>query len=85
MITNVQTDYDYFVHKYVGVVTEDVEKEVLKCINICADSPNGYLISTGCDIPIDTDPENVLVFMDTVRKCGPVRIGEKPAFLHKFI
>ena len=30
MITNVQTDYDYFVHKYVGVVTEDVEKDTAK-------------------------------------------------------
>ena len=73
------------IHTMLLGTTEDVEKEVLKCINICADSPNGYLISTGCDIPIDTDPENVLVFMDTVRKCGPVRIGEQPAFLHKFI
>ena len=60
---------------------EDVEREVLRCIDACADSPNGYLISTGCDIPIDSNLENALTFMDTVRKCGPVRIGEKPRFL----
>lgn len=59
----------------------DVEREVLRCIDACADSPNGYLISTGCDIPIDSNLENALVFMDTVRKCGPVRIGEKPKYL----
>jgi uroporphyrinogen decarboxylase len=43
----------------------------------CADSPNGYIVSTGCDIPVDAPKENVLAFMDAVREYGPTRLGEK--------
>ena len=41
-----------------------------------------FLLGSGCDIPIDSDPENALRFMDTVRKCGPARLGQKPAGLY---
>jgi uroporphyrinogen-III decarboxylase len=38
---------------------------------------NGYIVSTGCDIPVDAPKENVLAFMDAVREYGPTRLGEK--------
>lgn len=43
----------------------------------CADSANGYIVSTGCDIPVDAPLENIYAFMDAVREYGPTRIGEK--------
>ena len=42
-----------------------------------ADSPNGYIVSTGCDIPVDAPLENIYAFMDAVREYGPTKIGEK--------
>lgn len=56
---------------------EDVRREVLQNISDCADSPNGYIVSTGCDIPVDAPLENVYAFMDAVREYGPVTIGSK--------
>ena len=47
------------------------------------DAQKGYLVSTGCDIPVDTDPENIFRFMDTVAQCGPVRLGQKPSKLYR--
>ena len=49
--------------------------EVLRNIADCADSPNGYIVSTGCDIPVDAPVENVLAFMDAVRECCPAKLG----------
>lgn len=34
----------------------------------CQDSPCGYIVSTGCDIPLNSPMENVYAFMDGVRK-----------------
>ena len=51
--------------------------EVLRYIADCADSPNGYIVSTGCDIPVDAPVENVLAFMDAVRECGPATLGSR--------
>ena len=54
---------------------EEVREEVLRNIADCADSPNGYIVSTGCDIPVDAPVENVLAFMDAVREYGPAKLG----------
>lgn len=56
---------------------DDVREEVFRNISDCADSPNGYIVSTGCDIPVNTPRENVIAFMDAVREYGPVKLGEK--------
>ena len=56
---------------------EEVREEVMRDIADCADTPNGYIVSTGCDIPVDTPKENVMAFMDAVREYGPVSIGQK--------
>jgi uroporphyrinogen decarboxylase len=49
----------------------------LRNIEDCVDSPCGYIVSTGCDLPVNTPVENVVAFMDAVREYGPVRIGQK--------
>lgn len=46
----------------------DVEEAVKDNLRKCADSPNGYIISNGCDIPVNAPVENVYAFMDAVRK-----------------
>ena len=56
---------------------EEVRAEVMSDIAACADSPNGYIVSTGCDIPVDAPIENTYAFMDAVREYGPTRLGEK--------
>ena len=54
---------------------EDVRESVLQKIRECGDSPNGFLIATGCDIPVGSNVENVYAFMDAVREFGPAKIG----------
>ena len=56
---------------------DEVREEVMRDIADCADSPNGYIVSTGCDIPVDAPLENIYAFMDAVREYGPTKIGEK--------
>ena len=56
---------------------DEVRDEVMRDIAACADSPNGYIVSTGCDIPVDAPVENIYAFMDAVREYGPTRLGEK--------
>ena len=53
----------------------DVRHDVLTNIADCMDAPNGYIVATGCDIPIGSSVDNVLQFMDAVREFGPARLG----------
>lgn len=57
---------------------EDVHANVRQNIIDGCDSPNGFIISTGCDIPIKTNMENITAFMDAVRLYGkyPIRVEE---------
>lgn len=48
----------------------DVEEAVKKCIDEGIDNPNGYILSTGCQIPKGTKIENIDAFMETRRKFG---------------
>lgn len=47
---------------------EDVYENIKKNVKDCWDSPCGYIVSTGCDIPLNSPMENVYAFMDGVRK-----------------
>ncbi|MPM76212.1 hypothetical protein SDC9_123209 [bioreactor metagenome] len=49
---------------------EDVYAGVKKCIEEAYDSPKGYLLSTGCGIPINSPIENIDAFMGAARKYG---------------
>ncbi len=55
----------------------DVEQMVREGVERAADNPCGYIISTGCEVPIKTPPENVGAFMEAGRKFGalPLRFS----------
>lgn len=58
----------------------DVRYNTLKCILDGYDSPKGYMVMSGCSLPVDTPKENIQAMMDTVREVGypicPERVAE---------
>ncbi len=49
---------------------DDVINEVKRQLSVAADSPRGYIIGTGCEIPRATPKENYDAFIYAVRKYG---------------
>lgn len=49
---------------------DDIEACIKNCFRQAHDSPNGYVLSTGCDIPFSTPLENVDQFMAMGRQYG---------------
>jgi len=49
---------------------EDVRKATLECVRQSYDNPKGYIICSGCSLPIDTPFENIQAMMDTAREIG---------------
>lgn len=47
-----------------------IDQAVKECFRKSYDSPKGFIIATGCDIPYDTPLENVDMFMQCARKYG---------------
>ncbi len=57
----------------------DVINSVRKCISKAGDSPNGYIVATGCAVPFKTPRENIQAFIYTVRRYGArAKIGRMP-------
>ena len=56
---------------------EDIYNEARECIRKAYDSPNGFILSTGCDVPIGTDPDKILALMDAARIFGRYTINIK--------
>lgn len=57
---------------------EEVIAESKRCIDIAIDSPNGYALAPGCQIPVGTNPENIIAMLDTARTYGKnAKIGKK--------
>ncbi len=55
----------------------EVRLKTLECIRDGYDSPKGYLIMSGCSLPVDSPFENIDSMMDTVRELGyPVNIDK---------
>lgn len=57
----------------------DVRLGTLECIRDGYDSPKGYVVMSGCSLPVETPLENVQMMMDTVREAalpGADRLGE---------
>jgi uroporphyrinogen decarboxylase len=53
---------------------KDVRRKTLEGILEAYDSPKGYVVMSGCSLPVDTPFENIHAMMDTVREVGyPVR------------
>ncbi|CAH2214560.1 uroporphyrinogen decarboxylase family protein [Tepidibacter aestuarii] len=57
---------------------EDIYNAAKECIRKAYDSPKGFILSTGCDVPIGTDPDKIIALMDAARIFGryPINIKE---------
>jgi uroporphyrinogen decarboxylase len=64
---------------YLGT-PKDVRIKTLEGILDAYDSPKGYVVMSGCSLPVDTPFENIQMMMDTVREVGypvcPERVKE---------
>jgi uroporphyrinogen decarboxylase len=48
----------------------DVRLRTLECIRDGYDSPSGYVVMSGCSLPVETSFENIQTMLDTVREVG---------------
>jgi len=53
-----------------GGTPETVRKAAAQCLADCGDSPGGYILASGCEVPIETPAENLLALMETARTQG---------------
>jgi len=64
---------------YAGTPT-DVREAVIKCVQQAWDAPKGYVIMSGCSLPVETPFKNIEAMMDTAREIGypidPKKIAE---------
>ena len=57
---------------------DDVIKSVRQCLEEGSDSPSGYMLMQGCQIPIGTPKENIDAFIYAAREYGRgARLGHK--------
>lgn len=48
----------------------DVRRAVIECVQQAWDSPKGYVIMSGCSLPVETPLENIQAMMDAAREIG---------------
>ncbi len=48
-----------------------VRAEALECLRACADNPRGFILASGCEVPVEVPAENVLALMDAAREGIP--------------
>jgi uroporphyrinogen decarboxylase len=49
---------------------EQVDAEAKACLEVAGDSPGGFILASGCEVPLHTPPENVDALMNAARKYG---------------
>jgi uroporphyrinogen decarboxylase len=49
---------------------ESVRAEALRCLEECRNSPRGFILASGCEVPIETRPENVMALIQVARECA---------------
>ena len=49
---------------------QSVEEQTKACIDRAGDNPRGFIVGSGCEVPLMTPPENIFAMMDAVRKYG---------------
>ena len=49
---------------------EDVDREAQHCIAVAGDSPGGFILASGCEVPVDAPPENILALIRAAEKYG---------------
>lgn len=58
---------------------DDVIGEVKRQLKLAADSPMGYIISPGCEVPLGTPKENLDAYIYAIRKYGAgAQLGHLP-------
>ncbi|WP_250859766.1 uroporphyrinogen decarboxylase family protein [Oceanirhabdus seepicola] len=57
---------------------EEIYAAAKECIRKAHDNPKGYVLSTGCDVPIGTDPDKIIALMDAARIYGrwPINVDK---------
>ena len=61
-------------HRYVlRMVYKDIYEAVRVCCEKGMGSKNGYILASGCDIPIGTPPEKIMHFIDAARVYGRMK------------
>jgi len=53
-----------------GGTPDQVRAEARKCLEDCGDSPCGFILATGCEVPIETPPENLMALLEVARTYG---------------
>ncbi len=48
-----------------------VRAEALECMRACAGNPGGFILASGCEVPVEAPAENVLALMDAAREGIP--------------
>jgi uroporphyrinogen decarboxylase len=51
---------------------EETAKSAKACLDAAKDSPKGFILASGCEILVDTPPENIDAMMDAARLYGRV-------------
>jgi uroporphyrinogen decarboxylase len=49
---------------------QDVEESAKACLAAAADNPRGFILASGCEVLVDTPPENIQAMMDAARVHG---------------
>ena len=49
---------------------QDVEAEVIDCLRRAGDSPGGFILASGCEVPLNTPAENLHAMMDAADEWG---------------
>ncbi len=47
---------------------ESVRAEALDCLRACAAAPRGFILASGCEVPVEAPAENVLALIETARE-----------------
>ncbi len=50
---------------------QSVRAEALDCLRACAGSPRGFILASGCEVPVEAPAANVLALMDAAREGIP--------------
>lgn len=49
---------------------DDVRREARRCLDDCKTSPGGFILASGCEVPIESPPENVAALIEAARLWG---------------
>jgi len=47
---------------------ESIRAAAAACLRDCAQNPGGFILASGCEIPIETPPANIMALLDSVKE-----------------